>query len=140
PVSSKEDGRYSSAVARAGRTSLWGRKIPWLVLALRLIVACLAVQTGGVARDAADVVWAFALGADARHAAAVCLADRGSCHCPPGCPICHCSPGVASLPQGAPEPLVLPRVTNAGVVGLPLSDRAPPRAFLRSVYRPPRAA
>jgi hypothetical protein len=110
------------------------------VLALRLIVLSLAVQTGGVARDAADIVWAFAVGADAPDDDDDCLRDRGSCHCPPGCPNCHCSHGVASLPQRAAEPLLTAKLSNAGKVGLPIDERSPPLPFLSSVYRPPRAA
>lgn len=110
------------------------------MLALRLIVVSLLVQTGGVARDASDVVWAFALGADAPDDDDDCLKDRGSCHCPPGCPNCHCSHGVASLPQSAVESLVTVRLTNGGRLGLPSAERSPPLPFRSSVYRPPRFA
>jgi hypothetical protein len=113
-------------------------RAPWLVLAVRLVVLALSVQTGGIARDVADVVWAVAIGADAPDVDDDCLRDRGDCHCPPGCPNCHCSHGVASLPQVAPGPLVFIPRTGAPLVRGGADDSAAPRPFLGSVYRPPR--
>src|SRR5438067_1828696 len=83
------------------------RRALWLLVVLRALVFSLAAQMGGVMRDGADVVWAFAAGADAPDVDDDCLLDRNACHCPPGCPNCHCSHGVASLPArvAAPSPL-----------------------------------
>jgi hypothetical protein len=113
---------------------------PWaFVLALRLIVLSLAVQTGGVARDAADVVWAVVLGVDAPDLDDDCLRDKGDCHCPPGCPNCHCSHGVASLPPCAADPL-LPEAPHASeLVAFGNVEPGKPRPFLDGVYRPPRS-
>ncbi len=102
-------------------------------------MASLAVQTGGVARDASDVVWAFALGVDAPDVDDDCLRERGDCHCPPGCPNCHCSHGVASLPQGAAGSVLLVRFDAPSVVGPARDDTTPPSPVLSGVYRPPRS-
>jgi hypothetical protein len=119
---------------RTPRNAHWG-----LVAALRLIVLSLAVQTGGVARDAADVVSAIVLGVDAPDLDDDCLRDHGNCHCPPGCPNCHCSHGVASLPPRAADPLlsIVPDATE--LVALGKAGRGPPRPVLDGVYRPPRS-
>jgi hypothetical protein len=110
------------------------------VLALRLIVLSLAVQTGGVARDASDVVWAVVHGVDAPDLDDDCLQDRGACHCPPGCPNCHCSHGVASLPPRASDPLLLVACDASELVAFGNVDTYEPRPLLDGVYRPPRAA
>ena len=109
------------------------------VLALRLIVLSLSVQTGGVARDASDIVWAVVLGVDAPDLDDDCLQDLGACHCPPGCPNCHCSHGVGSLPPPPSDPLLLvaPDATELVVFGN--VDSHEPRPLLDGVYRPPRS-
>jgi hypothetical protein len=108
------------------------------VLALRLIVLSLAVQTGGVARDASDVVWAVVLDVDAPDLDDDCLQDLGACHCPPGCPNCHCSHGVASLPPRAVGSLLLAGGGASELVAFGNVDAHEPRPFLDGVYRPPR--
>ncbi len=110
------------------------------MLALRLIVLSLAVQTGGVARDSADVVWAVVLGVDAPDLDDDCLQDLGACHCPPGCPNCHCSHGVGSLPPPASDPPLLATADATELATFGNVDSHKQRPFLEGVYRPPRAA
>jgi hypothetical protein len=112
----------------------------WLLVVMRVLVLSLAGEVGGLVRDATDVVWAFAVGADAPDVDDDCPFDRDDCHCPPGCPNCHCSHGVASLPVVAEAPPPLVDLRRPEVVRLSPADATPPVPLLRSVYRPPRAA
>ncbi len=109
-----------------------------LVSLLRLAVTVLALETGGVVRDASDVVSALITGTDAKDADDDCLGDHGDCHCPPGCPNCHCSHGVGTLPASPPAARVVAIAARPRTVAVPYEGRSPPLPEPPSVYRPPR--